>query len=162
VTSLLTWLLEPHTVLSYWWSVDTKSLCRMVDEILRGNTKKLFDLSFLFPAIHLGVYLAPLLQHENLSRVIFFFQIDRTFLQFPSSEFLQIFKVPRGAWVLSKLWKLEILTRGFEKFGAKYGQKCNIQTSISPLNWGLIPPRQIFLRTPRAITCMGQISWMVP
>jgi len=35
VTSSVMWPLEPHMVLSYWWSVDTKSLSRMVDEILR-------------------------------------------------------------------------------------------------------------------------------
>jgi len=34
VTSSVTWPLEPHMVLSCWWSVDTKSLSRMVDEIL--------------------------------------------------------------------------------------------------------------------------------
>ena len=36
VMSLITWPLEPHMVLSYWWSVDVdaKSLSRMVAEIL--------------------------------------------------------------------------------------------------------------------------------
>ena len=34
VTSLVTWSLESHMVLSYWWSVDAKSLSRMVAEIL--------------------------------------------------------------------------------------------------------------------------------
>jgi len=34
VTSLVTWPLEPHMVLSYWWSVDAKSLSRTVAEML--------------------------------------------------------------------------------------------------------------------------------
>jgi len=34
VMSSVTWPLEPHMVLSYWWSVDTKSLSRTVAEIL--------------------------------------------------------------------------------------------------------------------------------
>jgi len=34
VMSSVTWPLEPQMVLSYWWSVDTKSLSRTVAEIL--------------------------------------------------------------------------------------------------------------------------------
>jgi len=53
VTSLVTWPLEPHMVLSYWWSVDTKSQSRTVAEILSLK--------------HFGVTTSTLLGHVTSS-----------------------------------------------------------------------------------------------
>jgi len=91
-------------------------------------------------------------QRENFQVQSDFSKFDRPYPRFPLSEFLQIFTVPSDPWVLSNWWKLGDSNEGFKKkkLGAKYGQKCNIQTPISPKNGGWLPPNyKLFLSGPQ-------------
>jgi len=100
----------------------------------------------------------------SFGKISMFSNFDRTFLKIVNCNFLQILRIPRG-WKRLPKWRKwgGFCLVDFEKFGAKYGQKWNFQTPISP-QMGADSPhsKTIFLRAPRAIMITCQIGGRAP